>query len=270
MNKTLFAVSAALIFSTSAFAGAPTVNLTNVGSINNTISTSAQTNLGQAGSSYSSATGIASTMSNGQASFNQVAPGAGGVGASINLSGQTATANSGNAFNVSTGNGVGSASTNGSAAAGLDVAGSYNNAGANIGNGYQTEQTLTLNGSIGTSLDGGKGTGSQGTSIGVNATTNGGGAVTANTADAFNVNGSIGADTTNDGTTTGVNVVGQINDTKTSVSNVDVTNTLSVGMGAGVTPFQTNTNNVSGNASANNSVNVDGAFNDPAVASIAQ
>jgi len=264
MKKISLTLSAvAMLFAASAFAGQPTVNLTNVGNINNNINSSANANLGVPSTSYSSATGIASTVSNGQASFNNIAPAAGGVGANITLSGQTTTANSGNAFNVSTGGGTGTAGTSGSANAGLDLAGSYSGAG-DIGNGYGTTQTLNLGASIGTPLAGGNGEGSQGTSIGINATTNGGGAVVANTAGTVTINGSVGSDTTAAGGTTGVNVDGQINDSKTSVSSVATTNTLTVGTGPNTT-FQTLTGNVSGNASANNSVNAAGNFNDPSL-----
>jgi hypothetical protein len=250
---------AALVLASSAFAGGPTVNVTNVGSINNNVSTNANANVGQAGSSYSSAVGVASSVSNGQAAFNNTAPVTGGLGANIDLAGQTATSNSGTAFNISSNGGTGTASTSGSANAGLDVYGTYNNSG-NIGNGYGSQQSLTVEGSIGNNGQDGNSTGMQGTSINVMATTNGGGAALATTAGSFTVNGSVGADTTSSDGTTGVNVNGSVSDNKSSVSNVSTTNTLQVTDGN-----QTITTNggVSGNASANNSVVVSGSFDDP-------
>lgn len=278
MKKLLISSAVSAMFALGAIAPAmatpPTVNLTNIGSISNTIATSASTNLGAPSSSYSSATGIASAVSNGQTSFsNPSTPTS--AGANITASGQVTTANSGNAFNISTGNGTGAASTNGSSNASLDAFGTYGSqaspVSAGIGNGYGSEQQLTVEGSIGQPLNSGNGIGGgQGTNIGVNATTNGGGAIVASTAGTFTVNGSVGATTAFDGTTTSVNVAGQVNDTKTSISSVAATNVLNVGTGTNADGSSIITStlpgNVTGSANADNSVNVAGSFNDPALA----
>lgn len=263
MKKTIIATVLAFA-SVAAFAGGPTVNLTNVGNINNSVSTSAGSNGGTIGvpsTSYSQATGVASAVSNGSAAFNTAAPAAGGLGATITLNGATTTSNTGTAFNVSTGNGTGSAGTSGSANAGLDMAGSYANSG-DIGNGYGSQQTLNVAGSIGTGLDGGNGTGSQGSSIGVNITTNGGAAADASTAGNVYVTGNVGAYTTENDGTTGVNVVGSVSDSKTSVSEASTTTTLDVTMNGAPVVL---TGGATSNANANNSVNASGSFDDPAV-----
>jgi hypothetical protein len=270
-NQIAMAIGAiAMALSGAVYAGGPSVNLTNTGNINNTIATSAQANLGVPSTSYSSATGIASSTSNGQASFNNTPPAAGGLGANIALSGQTTDNNQGVVFNISTGGGTGTASSNGSSISSLDAAGTYSGSG-NIGNGYGSTQTLTLGGSIGTPLNGGNGPsngadGGQGTSIGIQATTNGGGAINASTASTFQVAGSVGASTTGADGTTGISVIGSVSDNKTSVSQVASTNTLTVNTGTDANPSSVQlTGGVSGNGSAGSSVNATGSFDDPAV-----
>lgn len=108
--------------------------------------------------------------------------------------------------------------------------------------------------------------GGQGTSIGIQATTNGGGAINASTASTFQVAGSVGAYTTGADGTTGISVIGSVSDNKTSVSQVATTNTLNVNTGTDANPSSVQlTGGVSGNGSAGSSVNATGSFDDPAV-----
>lgn len=232
-----------------AMAQQSTLYLDNNGAIGNNVSTNA--NSTGTGSSYSVANGEASSYSNGTASTSTY--GQGYYGNQATVTGSTGTSNEGQAFNYSTGEGSGTATSDGTASANLTGSSSY--AGTdNLGNGYETSQTLNLAGGIGSN-----------TSIAVNNVgTNGGGAAASSTSGSFDASGYVASQAVPVTSGVGIAVVGGVNDNKASTSNASTSNTITLNN----TSTNTNTtlyDNTPVNANAGTNVSASGNYDDPEV-----
>jgi hypothetical protein len=241
MKRTLIAF-AAMAAASAAFATGPsqviTTSLVNQGSISNTVRTEAAVT--GIGSSFSGATGSASTESNGtvKGTVNPICTGAcGTVSGSLAIEGVVKTSNNATAFNVSTGGGSGSASSTGQATASLLVDGKYQGPG----------QTATMHGDTNAS-----------SGVSVSAVKNTGGSAVAGNDVSFDGDVLVGSSkcttSTNCGTTQTTTVFGEVRDNKEQTSWAG-TGTMTVD---GVV-----LNNATTNANATAVTNVTGSFVDP-------
>lgn len=199
-------LAAACLMSASAFATGSgqtvTSNLSNGGSIANTVRTNAS--VVGAGSSYSAATGEAYSTNRATATTqkNPVCE-CGAVSGAVGVTGEATSGASGSAFNVSTGNGVGAASSVGSAFSNVDAAAGYKGPGQNV----------NVYGNI-----------AQHANMSVIADKNTGGVASAGNTGDFAVNGTVGSSSCGGGSgncggsTTNTAVWGSVTDVKNSTS----------------------------------------------------